>query len=72
MIWPGPSWTGPGDLNGDWGRTRGRREQAELQHHAELVGDATVLDHLPVLKAADVDDICEAPLACRRVAGEAP
>src|SRR5229473_7732932 len=45
--------------------------EAQLQHHAELVGDAPVLDHLPVLEAADVKYLNEGLPARGRLAEEA-
>src|SRR5438445_4546100 len=46
--------------------------QAERNHHAQLVGNAPMLDHLAVLEPADIDDVDEGLLACSRAPCEGP
>src|SRR6266568_3245326 len=48
-----------------------RRHKSQRLHHAELVGDAPVLDHLSVLEPGDVDHVDERRLSRRGPAREA-
>src|SRR5690348_1719283 len=45
-------------------------DQAERNHHPELVGDAPVLDHLSVLEATNVDHVDHPALTGCRAPGE--